>query len=198
VLSHPQTSSLSYIVSLVKIAESMIDSFDRSNRPDVPLPACKAGCYYCCHLPVIITQLEAEAITEQVLRICTPESLSVLKSQIDSRAAARRSEPEKKLRCVFVTEEGNCGIYELRPNACISYTSFSVDDCRRTFAGENLIVPYAGIPMAVGLMLADIQMRMFGEAVGSGRRPLPSRVEDLGGEMNQILQREFEQRGIKA
>jgi Fe-S-cluster containining protein len=196
--NHPQFSALAYVGGLVQRAEAMISEVNRFNRPDVPLPACKVGCSYCCHLPVLITKIEAEAIAEFVLDACPPERVSLLKSQLDHRTKERRSDPEKKLRCVFMTEGGNCGIYEIRPNACIGYTSFSVDDCRRTFEGENLLVPFAGIPMAVGLMLADIQIKVVGDEMMAGRRKIPTQVLDLGGDMNQMLQRELERRGIKA
>lgn len=78
------------------------------------LTACHTGCSHCCHIPVMLTELEARVIAHETGRhIHTPQTY-------------RREGAAEFIgvACPFLTEN-RCSIYESRPFAC--RTKYNVD-----------------------------------------------------------------------
>ncbi len=89
-----------------------------ATAPRVPI-ACRYGCCGCCHSEVEITPDEAEVLRERV-----SDGFEIDRSRLSVQAARERMSPEwakfwsPENRCVFLSTEGTCRIYEDRPAVC--------------------------------------------------------------------------------
>lgn len=80
---------------------------------------CKAGCSACCHTQVSVTRDEAELLLERI-----HNGLKIDHDRLQKQAAAgdddqlyfQLSFDERK--CVFLSGEGECRVYEDRPSVC--------------------------------------------------------------------------------
>ncbi|BCA80721.1 YkgJ family cysteine cluster protein [Desulfuromonas sp. AOP6] len=105
--------------------------------------ACTAGCGTCCAVNVAVLLPEAAAIIthlkesmgeEEVAKIIARlESLypRILWLDDDDRVLLRQS-------CAFLTDQGACAIYPVRPLICRSITSANAEDCREAIAFKAL------------------------------------------------------------
>lgn len=82
---------------------------DKINAAALPRSACRSGCSHCCHISLLITQSEAEAIGALVGK--KPRKLKVKLPSIEIRDEWFRTP------CTFL-KKGRCSIYEERPLAC--------------------------------------------------------------------------------
>jgi len=81
---------------------------DRMSAAVVPYSACQSGCSYCCHIPVTISALEADAIGKATGR--SPVK-GVLRQSCAETAHYHRQP------CPFL-DKGKCSIYNERPVSC--------------------------------------------------------------------------------
>lgn len=81
--------------------------------------SCRRGCTGCCHYEVEITQNEAAILREIVL-----SGMAIDRKRLALQASRERKSTEwrrfgsRDNRCVFLSEDGACGIYEDRPSIC--------------------------------------------------------------------------------
>jgi Fe-S-cluster containining protein len=81
--------------------------------------SCRKGCTGCCHYEVEITQNEAA-----VLKKAVDDGFAIDRDRLDLQAERERRSPEwqrfgsRDNRCVFLGEDGACGVYEDRPAIC--------------------------------------------------------------------------------
>lgn len=102
-----------------------------------PHAACKKGCTHCCHIPVAMTQTEANLIAERISRTAQPVPPS------DANPSER--EYGYHLPCTFL-KDGRCGIYEHRPFACRVHFNLDDDDLLcRLLPGMPVPVPYLNV-----------------------------------------------------
>lgn len=73
---------------------------------------CKLSCHSCCKPELTVGPLEAENIRH---------ALSTDAARLESLLELEKQLPHKGKRCSFLTAEGGCGIYELRPLVCRSH-----------------------------------------------------------------------------
>lgn len=96
---------------------------------------CRDGCAYCCSLPVMITVPEAELLAEAIAESPRREEL-VERLRVDHAKIQGRSADELALLgrpCPLLdgqVGQGSCAVYEARPLACRSHTSYDVEICR--------------------------------------------------------------------
>lgn len=98
-----------------------------------PPSACKAGCGWCCHQQVGITSLEAIRIAAY-LRALPPEAGAPLIDQVrDLNATTKGMTTSQRaksgLACAFLSLDGNCRIYPVRPLRCRGLHSIDADFC---------------------------------------------------------------------
>lgn len=98
-----------------------------------PVPACKAGCGWCCHQQVGITVYEAVRIAAY-LRALPPdqggpliERTVALAAQTAGMTTAERA--KAPVACAFLDAEGHCRIYGVRPLRCRGLYSIDADFC---------------------------------------------------------------------
>lgn len=92
--------------------------------------ACKNGCAHCCNLRV-------EALPPEVFYIAAfiksqPQSTQqqlIEKLQAHSEYASGRPFIEYNKPCVFLTQQGSCAIYSVRPHKCRANLSKQVERC---------------------------------------------------------------------
>lgn len=96
---------------------------------------CKDGCAYCCSLPVMITVAEGEVLAEAIRTSPRRDEL-IERLRADHARLAGRSLDELALLgrpCPLLdgrAGEGSCAVYEARPLACRSHSSYDVEICR--------------------------------------------------------------------
>ena len=100
-------------------------------------PACRAGCWYCCHFKVEVRAEEAFAIVDHVREHFTQEQSRRLRQEVaDNAKVMRRATPaeqlEANLKCPFLAE-GVCSIYEVRPARCRTFHATDVEICRESY-----------------------------------------------------------------
>lgn len=93
--------------------------------------ACRSGCSQCCHIPVLMTQTEADIIAEEIgVTAKNP-------SYIRESNMALVGQP-----CTFL-KDTQCSIYESRPLACRLCHNMDEDALLcELFPGEKISVPY--------------------------------------------------------
>lgn len=112
--------------------------------PSLP---CKAGCSHCCEVSIFrVTETEWRAIEALLTAGLEPAAASALKASIREVYAPHRAQLEAlagfwsatewgtpgapiqglPTRCPFLTSDGVCGVYEVRPLVCRAYGSFGV------------------------------------------------------------------------
>jgi Fe-S-cluster containining protein len=96
---------------------------------------CKDGCAHCCSLPVMITVPEADLLAEAIEQ--GPRREELVRRLVGSHAEiAGLSAEEIALRgvpCPLLdgsSGRGSCAVYEARPLACRTYTSYDVSICQ--------------------------------------------------------------------
>jgi len=83
---------------------------------------CKKGCAFCCHIEVKTTITEAEIIMdrmEQQNEPFTEDELAMLERQSKLSSEEYSFNPDRA--CVFLTDDNECSIYDIRPLACRTY-----------------------------------------------------------------------------
>lgn len=90
-----------------------------SNPVIQQLSPCKQGCTGCCHTQVSVTDDEAKLLA---LRVAEGVSIDVAKLQIQMTVRDNSTDfyaiPYEQRRCVFLSDQGSCRIYEDRPSVC--------------------------------------------------------------------------------
>ena len=94
---------------------SVADEILRSQEGFV---ACGKGCSHCCHMNVQISNVEAEKLQERSGK----QKAKIL------RPVRHAHDEFKGVKCPFLGTAGECTVYESRPLACRTHTSFGVDD----------------------------------------------------------------------
>lgn len=81
---------------------------------------CKKGCSACCHMNVVMTGFEHQAIKKYVNDKGISVDLSLVQSQLPAVGddLKRWMMPEEQSRCIFLSDSGKCRIYPVRPFAC--------------------------------------------------------------------------------
>ncbi|WP_232968485.1 YkgJ family cysteine cluster protein [Pseudomonas putida] len=82
---------------------------DKINAAAMPRSACRSGCSHCCHISVLISQSEADAIGTSIGR--KPRKLK------ERLPGVKVRDKWFKVPCTFL-KKGRCSIYSERPLAC--------------------------------------------------------------------------------
>lgn len=83
------------------------------------LSPCKMGCVGCCYTQVSVTKDEAELLSEKII-----SGMEIDRERLKLQAAAGNNSdtyfkiPYDDRRCVFLSDENLCRVYEDRPSVC--------------------------------------------------------------------------------
>lgn len=81
--------------------------------------ACKSGCAHCCYQNVDITEHEAELLVGAIVEDHVKFDKDLL--MVQSQSIPINELPHESRRCIFLTKENKCGVYQYRPIACRKY-----------------------------------------------------------------------------
>jgi uncharacterized protein len=119
--------------------------------PNYDLHACRAGCAWCCFIPVAVTPPEALVIAKYLRDHCSSEELSGLQETLAAQAIrigklSCIEHGDARLPCAFL-RDGHCTVYEARPIRCRSWNSTDREACEVGFHDPRTPVvpvdPYA-------------------------------------------------------
>lgn len=118
--------------------------------------SCKNGCGACCHLEVQITQDDAEVLVEAI-----ENGLDIDFDRLANLAERPHGDSIWKAlnapmnRCIFLSAENSCRVYESRPSVCRRHAVISpAEECGKH---EGKVIPRL-IPMAEIIMSACLQI----------------------------------------
>lgn len=108
-------------------------------RDDMPI-TCTKGCSYCCYQPVIVNVAEAALIVRWIRenrrmdlwrKITAPRDRGDLDALMDPSVKNVIDYAEKKIPCRFLTPDGFCAVYPVRPLVCrLHMVKSAPEDCR--------------------------------------------------------------------
>jgi Fe-S-cluster containining protein len=130
--------------------------------------ACEPGCFYCCHLSVQVSAIEAIAIAHYVATELKPNQIKDVIARATKNADELMGLDELQRlaanqSCAFL-HQCNCSIYPVRPSECRKYHSTDVQVCIGTYEqplNNEIPVAYcarvfeAGIGMKQGFQVAS-------------------------------------------
>jgi Fe-S-cluster containining protein len=138
--------------------------------------SCRSGCCGCCHSEVEVTRDEASVLKERVLG-----GVEIDRSRLQQQAARERLSPAWKNfwspenRCIFLSTEGTCRIYEDRPAACRRLlVTTPAEGC--TTAGAAI----APVRILLAEVLLSAAVSVDTEAFGSLSRMLQLELQEPG------------------
>jgi Fe-S-cluster containining protein len=103
--------------------------------------ACKAGCFYCCHIKVDVLPFEVFYLVTHITATLDKGELD----QVRAKAMANRQritsmtcaeQEETAIQCPLLNNEGCCMCYVARPTTCRKYHSCSAAPCQAMFEGK--------------------------------------------------------------
>lgn len=148
----------------LSIAASFHDEIDRKLQKTLSShkPSCSKGCHFCCMIHNEITDDEAELLVEFAKELKIEIDRAKLERQAGRKIETWRNLSATDRKCVFLSDKGECKVYEHRPLSCRKYyvtSNPSNFDITVTKQVEVIINPiaealYAGAGLATpfGLM----------------------------------------------
>jgi Fe-S-cluster containining protein len=125
------------VTTLVDNAYAWADHMiDRS--PERDRRACRAGCAFCCYLPVVlVTAAEAARLADWLHIHCSPEEMTALRQRLADRnqqhtGSATASPARTPLPCALL-QDNRCMAYAVRPLKCRGWTSLRREDCEQAY-----------------------------------------------------------------
>ena len=97
---------------------------------DAPTFDCKKGCSHCCNLRVEVLPPEAFYIAKHINSL-PPEQRNDFTIRLKTHAAYAKDKTfdEYNAPCAFLSKDGACEIYSVRPHKCRAYLSMDVGSC---------------------------------------------------------------------
>jgi hypothetical protein len=153
-------SEATTVSSMVTNAHAWADSLiERS--PERDRRACRAGCAFCCYLPIVlVTAAEAVHLAAWLQTHCTAEELTTIRQRLVERLKPRASAPtqgQRPLPCALLQDD-RCMAYAARPLKCRGWTSLQREACERAY----------GHGSAASQVPADAYAFIMGNAVLNG------------------------------
>ncbi len=108
------------------------------------VPACKAGCHYCCRQQIHVTLAEVFALADHIQACWPRDRQQALRKKLRHAAEKSRSLDHDAyfaahIPCPLLDGEGKCGAYTVRPLLCRAYNSVDVEACK--LAAKNAHKP---------------------------------------------------------
>lgn len=145
---------------------------DQISGSIAPLTPCKNGCSHCCYMGVLITDFEAEKISEFT-------NLQSVKQSSDLSNLVDNFSPETyaTVPCTFLVE-GKCSIYPVRPLACRLHHNLAQDEsnCKISLPLDNMEATPSINLNEINFWFANLALRK-GEAFADIRDYFPMAQE---------------------
>jgi Fe-S-cluster containining protein len=138
------------------------------SRDNGDVPACRAGCSYCCHNRVAARAHEVLTLADGIDRM--PQARKAAVMERVARNAERiesmdGTEPFRTpLRCALLGDDDTCMAYEDRPSNCRRYHSLRVDDCKSSFFRPEDLTSRIRVSTPL-LVASEAQAMSFGKVL---------------------------------
>lgn len=114
-------------------AESLVAGAMQHEQPEDDI-ACSRGCSTCCQAKVIVVAPEILRIGEFLRQTRSADELHSLLEKVRqadtiTRGLSRDARAEAHVYCPLLDDEGGCGVHEVRPLVCRSWTSYDAGAC---------------------------------------------------------------------
>ena len=115
---------------------------------------CKKGCSFCCYIRVACTELEAKLIVDY----CEQKGIEIDEDKLNKLATLGIHDymlsPHR--RCTFLSEEGTCKIYEVRPMSCrnhfVTTPAYLCDTADQTTTNVSIPISWKSVIAGVALL----------------------------------------------
>lgn len=141
--------------------------------------ACKAGCSWCCHQLVVMTNhADGKSILDAARRGMTAAQFSAFEDTVRAQAAQIAGLPYERAEamrwpCPLLADD-RCSVYEQRPIACRSVFSPNADCCRAMVDADD----FAELTEAHQALATEIGERALALQIAvNDRRPIDRPVE---------------------
>ena len=131
----------------IAATDIFFDKVRRALNLDAQLAAqaCAAGCSWCCHQIVGITNAEL-ALVAEAIAAKPPEAQAAIKTRAQlamtqGKGLDQRQWWAARIRCPLLEDDGLCGIHAARPLPCRGHNSADSNACRRSYEGEAQRTP---------------------------------------------------------
>jgi len=112
--------------------------------------ACRAGCAWCCYMPVEVDVPEVALIVDYVRRWPDADYQGLLERVRTAAAqvAGRSNDDRARLliACPLLDQTNRCSVYAYRPTGCIGFTSLDAAACETAYRtdkdGDKNIIPF--------------------------------------------------------
>jgi len=116
-------------------AEGLTGAARTHEPPETPI-ACRRGCSTCCQAKVLVVAPEVLRIAAHLRATRSPEELATLLGRVQevdarTRGLARDARAEARVPCPLLDADGGCGVHEVRPLVCRSWTSYDAGACEQ-------------------------------------------------------------------
>lgn len=131
-----RTQQAETVTTVVDNAHTWADTLiDRS--PERDRRACRAGCAFCCYLPVVlVSAAEAVHLASWLRAHCSPDDLAALQQRLAYRrqhsASSSPTPPAKPLPCALLRDD-RCMAYPARPLKCRGWNSVRREACEQAY-----------------------------------------------------------------
>jgi hypothetical protein len=132
-----QAGDAEAVTTLVDNAHAWADNMiDRS--PERDRRACRAGCAFCCYLPVVLaTAAEIVHLASWLRTHRSPEDLAAVRQRLADRSrqnvtSASASRAQTPLPCALL-QDNQCMAYPARPLKCRGWTSLRREACEQAY-----------------------------------------------------------------
>ena len=150
--------------------------------------ACRAGCSFCCSVPVHVQAHEVFFAADHIQKNFSPTDLDGV---LERTAAHRRrisgllNDERGRLRepCALLRDDGCCSVYEGRPEACRAHHTTSAEPCRADLTDPDVAIEKVYIPALRARMYAV--MLGMDEAIEAAG--YDDRAYDFGSALNEAL-----------
>lgn len=122
-----------------RLVQDMAEASYRQYIGDDNAIACRAGCAHCCIVNVAVLYPEALSVVEHLTSSKSQTELNNFHEKLSGLDQETRwlDDEERVMvrkKCVFLNQQGSCGIYPFRPLLCRAVTSTSAADCKESLA----------------------------------------------------------------
>ena len=123
-----QASDVGRAIEFVANLHRSLDSVALHASKIGPVPDCKLGCSYCCHIRVEATDPEIFGIARRIRQRPAAE-VAVVIEKLQRHATERSVGGGDTRQCCAFLVDAQCTIYEVRPATCRKAHSLSVKQC---------------------------------------------------------------------
>lgn len=106
--------------------------------------ACRAGCWFCCTIPVAVTVFEAGQVFGVIKQLPEADQERIwtrVQEHVEAQRQAIAASVEKRVdfthRCPLLTDEGTCSVYDARPLTCRGLLSVDAERCRQAYLEDD-------------------------------------------------------------